>query len=96
MHVVSCTKIHHDAIDLVNHGMFKNTKSGVSWERYITFLRNKKIFNLAWDEKFWEIIVLLAEVTFMNWMQKTLDTIIFEKQKLLKIEYFYTFLLFVT
>ena len=31
----------------------------------------------------------------MNWMQKTLDTIIDEKQRLLKIDYFYTPLLFV-
>ena len=31
----------------------------------------------------------------MNWIQKTLDTIIGEKQKLIKIDYFYTLPLFV-
>ena len=40
----------------------------------------------------------VAALTFNNVMQKALETIIGEKQKLLKIEYFLlsTFLLFVT
>ena len=42
-----------------------------------------------------EKLSFLAEITFKNWMQKT-DTIIGKNQKLLKIEYYYTFLLFVT
>ena len=46
MHLVSCTNTHRDVTDLVNHGMVKNTKTWISWERNITFLRNKKKFNL--------------------------------------------------
>ena len=48
---VSCTNIHHDVTDLVKHGMLKNTKTWISWERNITLLRNKKILNvcLRWD-----------------------------------------------
>ena len=48
MHLVSCTNTHHcDVIDLVNHGMVKNTKTWISWERNIIFLWNKKILNLC-------------------------------------------------
>ena len=96
MHPVSCANTRHDIIiDLVNHGMFKNTKTWISWEWYISFLWNKKILNLYLR---WYILInyhFVAKLTFMNWMQKALDTIIGEKQKLLKIDYFYTLLLFV-
>ena len=96
MQPVSCTNTHHDVIiHLVNHGMFKKRKTWISWEWHITFLWNKNILNLFLR---WHILRnynFVAEVTFMNWMQKTLDTIIGEKQKLLKIDYFYTILLFV-
>ena len=37
---------HHDVKDQVNHGIVKDTKTWISWERNITFLRNKKKFNL--------------------------------------------------
>ena len=47
MHAVSCTNTHHDIIDLVNHGMVKNTKNWIPWERNVTFLRNNKILNLC-------------------------------------------------
>ena len=50
MHLVSCTNTHRDVTDLVNHGMVKNTKTWISWEWNITFLRNKRTF--------WELIVL--------------------------------------
>ena len=30
MHPVSCSNTHHDVTDLVNHGMIKNTKTGIS------------------------------------------------------------------
>ena len=45
MHPVSCTNTHHDVKDLLNHGMVKytntkNTKTLISSERNITFLRN--------------------------------------------------------
>ena len=80
MHPVSCTNTHHAVIDLVNHAMLKNTKTWISWERYITLLRNNKILNLYMR---WHILrnyCFVAEVTSKNWMQKTLDTIIGQKQ----------------
>ena len=43
---VSCTDTYHDVTDLVNHGMVRNTKKWISWERNIFFLRNKQILNL--------------------------------------------------
>ena len=51
MHLVSCTNTHHDVADLVNHKV-KNTKTWISWERNITFLRNK-ILNLCLG---WQIL----------------------------------------
>ena len=47
MHPASCTNIHHDVTDLVNHEIVKNTKTWISSERNITFLQNKKILNLC-------------------------------------------------
>ena len=47
MDLVSYTNNHHDVTDLVNHEMFKNTKTSISRERNITFLQNKKKFNLC-------------------------------------------------
>ena len=42
MHRVSCNNTHHDVTDLVNYKVVKTTKTWISWERNITFLRNKK------------------------------------------------------
>ena len=69
MHLVSCTNTHRDVTDLVNHGMIKNTKPWISWERNIIFLWNKKILNLC---SRWHILRshrFVAEVTFKlnNW-----------------------------
>ena len=53
--IQKCTIPNHQhvvVIDLVNHGMVKNTKTWISWEQNITFLWNKKIINLClsiWD-----------------------------------------------
>ena len=44
---ISCNNTHHDVIHFVNHGMVKNAKTRISWERNITFLWNKKIINLC-------------------------------------------------
>ena len=41
MHPVSCTD-NHDAPDLENYGMVKNTIIWISWEWNGTFLQNKK------------------------------------------------------
>ena len=64
MYLVSCTNAHHDVTDCVNHGMFKNTKTWVSWERNIIFLWNKKILNpyLRWH--ILRSYNVVAEVTF--------------------------------
>ena len=42
MHLVSCTNTHHDVTDLINCEIIENEKTWKSWERNITFLRNKK------------------------------------------------------
>ena len=42
MHPVSCTNTAHDVIDLVNHGMLKNTKSRISSKQNGTLLQKKK------------------------------------------------------
>ena len=44
MHPVLCTDTHHDVTGFVDLGMVKNTKTWISWERNISFLRNKKKF----------------------------------------------------
>ena len=64
MHPVLCTNTHHDVIDLVNHGMVKNTKTWISWKRNIIFLRNKKILKLCFRWHILRSYRLLAEVTF--------------------------------
>ena len=64
MHLVSCTNTRHNVTYLVNNGMVKNTKTSITWERNITFLRNKKILNLCFR---WHILTsydLVVEVTF--------------------------------
>ena len=72
MHPVSCNKkctlSHHGVTDLVNHGMVKNTKTYIYWERNITFLQNKKILNLWLRGHRLRSYRFVAEVTFnMIW-----------------------------
>ena len=64
MHLVSCTNTHRDVTDLVNHGMVKNTKTWISWERNIIFLRNKKIVNLCFRWHILRSYRFVMEVTF--------------------------------
>ena len=61
---VLCTNTHHDVTDLLNHGMVKNTKTWISWERNITFLWNKKILNLCLRRHFLWSYCFVAEITF--------------------------------
>ena len=64
MHLVSCNNTRHNVTDLVNNGMVKNTKTSITWEWNITFLRNKKNLNLCFR---WHILTsydLVVEVTF--------------------------------
>ena len=68
-YIQKCTLSHvlnapHDIIDLVNHQMFKNTKTWISWERYITFLRNKITLNLCLRWYILRNYRFVGEVTF--------------------------------
>ena len=71
MYLASCNNTHHDVTDFVNLGIVKNTKTWISWEWNITFLRNKGILNMCLR---WYILrgyCFVAEVTFkedgLNW-----------------------------
>ena len=64
MRLASCTNTHRDVTDLVNHGMVKNTKTWISWERNIIFLRNKKILNLCLRWHILRSYHFIAEVSF--------------------------------
>ena len=69
MHLVSCTNTHRDVTDLVNHGMFKNTKTWISWERNIIVARNKEILNLCFRWHILRSYRFVAEVTFKHCLQ---------------------------
>ena len=64
MYFVSCTNTHRDVTDSLNHGMVKNTKTWISSERSIIFLRNKKILNLCLRRHILRSYYFAAEVTF--------------------------------
>ena len=64
MHTVWCTNTHDDVSDLVNHRMVKNTKTWISRERKIIFLRNKKILKLCLRWHILRSYHFVAEVTF--------------------------------
>ena len=66
MHLISCTNTHYDVTDLVNHGMVKNTKTLISCERNIIFLRNEKILNLCFRWYILRRYRFVAEVTFKH------------------------------
>ena len=65
MHPASSTNTHHDVTDLVKHGMVKNTKTWISWERNIAFLQ-KKILNLPLRWHIWRSYCFVAEKTPLN------------------------------
>ena len=67
MHPVSCINTHHDIKDLVNHEMVENTKTRISWEWSITFLRNKKVLNLCLRWYIFRSYCYVAEVNFKFW-----------------------------
>ena len=71
MHVVLCTNTHRDVTDLVNHGIVKNAKTWICWERNITFLRNKKILNLCFRWHILRSCRFVAEVTFKRAIKKS-------------------------
>ena len=69
MHLISCTNTHRDVTDLVNHGMVKNTKTWISWERNIIFLRYKKLLNLRFRWHILKSYRFVAEVTFRDFVK---------------------------
>ena len=64
MHLVLCTSTHSDVADFINHGMVKTTKTWISWEPNITFLQNKKFFNLYLRWHILRSYCFVVEVTF--------------------------------
>ena len=79
MHPVSCTNTNDDITGLVNHGMVKNTKAWISWERNITFLQNKKILHLCLRWYILRIYHFVAEVTFKERLQHRCFPVIYMK-----------------
>ena len=63
MHLVSSANTYCDVTDLVNHEMFKNTKTWISWERNIIFLRNKNVLNLCFRQHILGSYRFVVEVT---------------------------------
>ena len=59
-HSVSCTNTHHDVTDLVNHWIFKSTKTWISRERKIT-LR-------IWVEYIWKVKIVHCNGPLSNKM----------------------------
>ena len=67
MHFVSCTNTHRDVTYLVNHGMFKNTKTWISWEWNIISLWNFYILPPTQRPSFSWIIVPRLLVLLELW-----------------------------
>ena len=81
MHLVSCTNTHHDVTDLLNHGIVKNTRTWISWERNITFLRKKETLNLCLRWHILRSYCFVAEVIFN--FKRTFAAATFIKKKYL-------------
>ena len=88
---VFCTNIHLDVIDLVHHGMVKNTKFDYL-ENETTFLRNKKISNLCLRWHILRSYRFIVEVTFNDKDNRTT----FQTSHMMSFQclYFKTFLEF--
>ena len=63
------SKMHLDVKDLADHGMIKNTKTWISWERNIIFLRYKKLLNLRVRWHILRSYRFVAEVTFRDFVK---------------------------
>ena len=89
---VFCTNIHLDVIDLVHHGMVKNTKFDYL-ENETTFLRNKKIINLCLRWHILRSYRFIVEVTFNDKDNRTTS---FQTSHMMSFQclYFKTFLEF--
>ena len=64
------TNTRHDVADFVGLGIVKNTKTWISWERNITFLRNKKILNLRLRWHILRSYCFVVQVTFNSFFSK--------------------------
>ena len=64
MYLLSCTNTHSYVTDTANHWMVKNTKTWISREWNIIFLRNKKIRNLCLRWHILRSYRFVVEVTF--------------------------------
>ena len=84
MYLVSCANTHRHVADSVNHGMLKNTKTWISWERNVIFLRNKKFLICATDDAFWEVIV--KGLFYQNMIIFRLNLYLFWKKKLFLLQ----------
>ena len=58
MHPVSWTNTHSDVRNLVNHGMFENTKTEYLENETLLYYEIKKFLTSASDGAFWEVIAL--------------------------------------
>ena len=72
MYLVSYTNTHRDVTDPVNHGIFKNAKTWISWQRNMIFLRNKKILNLCLRWHILRSYCFVVEVNFYSLIKKKL------------------------
>ena len=75
--------------DLVNHGMVKNTKTWISRERNITFLKNKKILKLCLRWRILRKYRFLAEVTFNTNRKKQCKQFLMSTEKIMQAFFFF-------
>ena len=75
--------------DLVNHGMVKNTKTWISRERNITFLKNKKILKLCLRWRILRNYRFLAEVTFNTNRKKQCKQFLMSTEKIMQAFFFF-------
>ena len=66
MYLTSRTGTHRDVTDFVNLEMVKNTKTWISWEQNLTYLRNKKTLTLCLRWHILRSYHFEGEVTFKD------------------------------
>ena len=73
---VLCTNTSHDVTDLANNGMIKNTKTWISREWNMTFLKNKRILNLCHKWHILRSYRFVVKVTFKVGSSKSIHKIL--------------------
>ena len=86
MYLVSCTNTHRNITDSINHRIVTNTKTWISSERNIIFLRNKKNLNLChrWHilrSYRYEVQVTFKGLFYQNIIMFRLNLYLFWKKK---------------